>query len=372
MAQRDYYEVLGLEKGASKEEIKKAFRQLARKYHPDVNKESGAEEKFKEIQEAYAVLSDDEKRSQYDQYGHNAFNQNGGGYDFSGFDFSDIFGDIFGNFGFGGFGGGSRNQNGPRRGSDLAMTMTLSFEEAIFGAKKSVEVSRDETCSKCHGTGADKPEDVETCGRCNGSGYVTVAQNTPFGRIVNQTVCPECQGRGKIVTHKCSQCNGSGTEHVRRTIDVTIPAGIDEGQQIRVSNQGEAGSNGGPTGDLYISFHILKHEFFERDGSNIYCKMPISFAQATLGAEIEVPTVDGKVKLKIPEGTQNGTEFRLKSKGITAVNANRKGDQYVQVQIVVPKHINKRQKEVIKEMDSILESENEKGTLFEKFKKLFS
>lgn len=365
MDKRDYYEVLGLSKGASKDEIKRAFRKLAAKYHPDVNKDADAEEKFKEIQEAYSVLSDDQKKSQYDQFGHSAFSGGGGagGFGgFEGFDFGDIFGDIFGG-GFGGFGGRS-NPNAPRQGRDLQQRIVLTFEEAVFGTKKEIKVSHNETCDHCNGSGAETPKDLHTCATCGGSGTETVVQNTMLGRIQTQRSCSTCQGRGKTITKKCHKCHGNGTVHVDATIEINIPAGVDNGQQMRVSGQGEAGQNGGPAGDLYLVFDVKAHEFFERDGNDIYCEIPVTFGQATLGSTIEVPTLTGKGELKIPAGTPTGKQFLWRNKGIAG-----RGHQYVTINVIVPKNLNKKQVALLEEFESAVDYDSE--GIFSKVKKFF-
>lgn len=347
MSKRDYYEVLGVSKGASKDEIKKAYRKLSKKYHPDINKEPDAAEKFKEITEAYEVLSDDQKRANYDQFGHADPNQGFGG--FGGADFGGFggFEDIFNTF----FGGGSRRRdpNAPRQGADLQYTMTISFEEAAFGKETDIEIPREETCETCHGSGAKPGTKPETCRHCNGTGQISVEQNTPFGRIVNRRTCQYCNGTGKEIKQKCSTCGGHGKVKKRRKIHVKIPAGIDDGQQLRMAGQGEAGINGGPAGDLYVVFHVRRHEFFERDEDDIYCEMPITFVQAALGAEIEVPTLHGKVKLKIPAGTQTGTKFRLKGKGVPNVRGYGIGDQHIEVRVITPTKLSEKQKQLLRE-----------------------
>ncbi|WP_144462862.1 molecular chaperone DnaJ [Siminovitchia fortis] len=350
MSKRDYYEVLGVSENASKDEIKKAYRRLSKKYHPDINKEQGSDEKFKEISEAYEVLSDDQKRAQYDQFGHEGpqggFGGFGGGADFGGFS---GFEDIFSTF----FGGGRRDPNAPRQGADLQYTMTLTFEEAIFGKETVIEIPREETCDTCNGSGAKPGTNPETCHHCHGTGQLNIEQETPFGRIVNRRVCQHCHGTGKIVKERCGTCHGEGKIKRRKKINVKIPKGIDDGQQMRVAGQGEPGVNGGPPGDLFIVFHVRPHEFFERDGDDIYCEMPITFVQASLGDEIEVPTLYGKVKLKIPAGTQTGTRFRLRDKGVQNVRGFGKGDQHVLVKIVTPTKLNERQKELLREFAEI-------------------
>ncbi|MES5266035.1 molecular chaperone DnaJ [Priestia megaterium] len=348
MSKRDYYEVLGISKSATKDEIKKAYRKLSKQYHPDINKAEDAADKFKEVKEAYEVLSDDQKKAQYDQFGHTDPNQGfggfgGGGSDFGGFGFEDIFSSIFGG------GGRRRDPNAPRQGADLQYTMTLSFEEAVFGKETTIEIPREEMCETCHGSGAKPGTKVDTCSHCNGSGQLNVEQNTPFGRVVNRRACHHCNGTGKIIKDKCATCHGDGKVTKRRKINVKIPAGVDDGQQLRVSAQGEPGVNGGPPGDLYVVFHVRTHEFFERDGDDIYCEMPLTFAQAALGDEVEVPTLHGKVKLKIPAGTQTGTKFRLKGKGVANVRGYGQGDQHIHVRVVTPTKISEKQKQLLRE-----------------------
>lgn len=354
MSKRDYYEVLGLSKSASKDEIKKAYRKLSKQFHPDINKEPDAADKFKEVKEAYETLSDDQKKAHYDQFGHTDPNQGFGG--FGGGDFGGGFGgfeDIFNSFFGGGGGGRRRDPNAPRQGADLQYTMTISFEEAAFGKEADIEIPREETCDTCSGTGAKPGTKVDTCKHCQGSGQLNVEQQTPFGRIVNRQTCHYCRGTGKEIQHKCSTCSGTGKVKKRRKIHVKIPAGIDEGQQMRVSGQGEPGVNGGPSGDLYVVFHVKSHEFFERDGDDVYCEMPINFVQAALGDEIEVPTLHGKVKLKVPAGTQTGTKFRLKGKGIPNVRGYGVGDQHILVRIVTPTKLTDKQKQLLQEFSEI-------------------
>lgn len=369
MAKRDYYEVLGVSKSATEQEIKRAHRQLAKKYHPDVNKEVDAEEKFKEIQEAYEVLSDPNKKATYDQFGHAGMEGMGGAGGFGG-GFEDIFEGMFGGGfgGFSGFGGGGRNANAARRGADLEKTLIITFEEAAFGAKKEITVNREEACTKCAGSGAHSKDDVKTCTQCSGSGRVIGVQNTILGRIQTQTVCPTCNGDGKEITRKCDSCHGRGTKSKTKTIEVKIPAGINHGQQIRLSGQGEAGSNGGPAGDLYVAFRVQSHDFFKREEYDLHCEVPLTFTQAALGDEIEVPTLDGKISLKVPPGTQPETEFRLKGKGIKYVGRESHGDLYVKVKLAVPKKINSRQKAILEEFDSL---EDKSGSLWKRFKKAF-
>lgn len=375
MAKRDYYEILGVSKDASKDEIKRAYRKLSKQYHPDINKEPGADEKFKEISEAYEVLSDDTKRAQYDQFGHAGANQDFDG--FGGFGgFSDAgfggFEDILNTF----FGGGStrrRNPNAPRQGADLQYTMTLTFEEAVFGKETDIEIPREEQCSTCHGSGAKPGTHPEECPYCHGSGQISTEQNTPFGRIVNRRVCHHCGGTGQLIKHKCPTCHGTGKVKKRKKIHIKIPAGIDNGQQLRVAGKGEPGINGGPNGDLYIIFQVKEHEFFERDGDDIYCEMPISFVQAALGDEIEVPTLYGKVKLKIPAGTQTNTKFRLRGKGVKSVRSTTPGDQHVIVRIVTPTKLTEKQKQLLREFAEISGKtpDEQTDTFFEKVKRAF-
>lgn len=372
MSKRDYYEVLGVSKSASKDEIKKAYRKLSKTYHPDINKEPDADVKFKEVKEAYEVLSDDQKRSQYDQFGHTDPNQGFGGSGFGGGGFGG-FEDIFETF-FGGGGSRRRDPNAPRQGADLQYTMTLSFEEAVFGKETDIEIPREETCDTCNGNGAKPGTKPETCKHCNGSGQLNVEQNTPFGKIVNRRVCQYCSGTGKEIKHKCSTCGGAGKVKKRRKIHVKIPAGIDDGQQLRVSGQGEPGINGGPAGDLYVVFHVRSHEFFEREDDDIYCEMPITFVQAALGDEVEVPTLHGKVKLKVPAGTQTGTKFRLRGKGVPNVRGYGVGDQHVIVRIITPTKLTEKQKQLLQEFAEISgkvpQGEQEEG-FFSKVKRAF-
>ena len=353
---RDYYEVLGVPKDADDAAIKKAYRQLAKKYHPDMNPgDKEAEKKFKEASEAYAVLSDPDKRRQYDQFGHSAFEGGGagggfGGFDFSGADFSDIFGDIFGDL----FGGGSRRRgpsNGPRRGADIRQSVTIKFEEAAFGKKIKVKINRSEECEECHGSGAKPGTTKKTCPTCHGSGTVQSVQRTPFGNIASQRTCSTCNGEGEINESPCNKCHGKGSVRKTKTIEVDIPAGIDDGQMIKLSGQGEVGEKGGPRGDLYIVVNVQKHEIFTREGYDVYIEMPIRFTQAALGDKLEVPTLDGKVSYNLPEGTQTGTVFRLREKGIPKLRSNSRGDQYVKVIIDTPKKLNDEQKELLRKFD---------------------
>ena len=340
---RDYYEVLGIDKSASTEDIKKAYKKLARKYHPDMNPgDKEAEERFKEVNEANEVLSDPDKKARYDQFGFAGVDPNygaggpGWGDGASGFDFGDL-GDIFGSFFGGGFGGGQTRRNGPQRGESIRMSVTVSFTEAAFGCEKEIALERNEVCSTCKGNGCAPGTTPEVCPDCHGSGTVTRAQRTPFGTMQSQAACSKCRGTGKIIHQACPDCRGSGRVRKHKTIQVNIPAGIDEGQAISLRGQGHAGKNGGPNGDLLITVMIRPHELFRREGTAVFCEAPITFSQAVLGAELEIPTIDGKVKYTIPEGTQTGTVFRLRGKGIPVLNGRGRGDQYVTVTIETPK-----------------------------------
>ena len=369
MNKRDYYEVLGVSKSATQDEIKKAYRKLSKQYHPDINKEAGAEDKFKELSEAYEILSDEQKRSSYDQFGHAGPNQGFGGFGGSadGFGFEDIFSSFFG----GGGGSRRRDPNAPRKGNDLQYSMTIEFEEAVFGKEKEIEISKEENCETCSGSGAKPGTHPEKCSHCNGHGQVNVTQDTPFGRVQTKRACNHCQGTGKMIKDKCATCHGKGTVNKRKKIKVTIPAGVDDGQQLRVSGQGEPGVNGGPAGDLYIVFRVKADPRFERDGDDIYYELPLTYAQAALGDEIEVPTVQGKVKLKIPAGTQSQANFRLKGKGIKNVHGYGIGDQHVIVKVITPKKLTEKQKQLLREFAEISGDipEEQGSSLFDKIKK---
>ena len=374
---RDYYEVLGVSRGASEDEIKKAYKKMARKYHPDLNPgDKTAEEKFKEVNEAYEVLSDADKKARYDQYGHAGVDPNfgaggfGGGFDGS-FDFGDL-GDIFGSFFGGGFGGGRRtNPNAPQRGESIRMSIAISFEEAAFGCEKAVTVERYETCDTCHGNGCAPGTSPEVCPDCHGTGTVQVRRQTPMGVFATSSPCPKCGGKGRIIHQPCKDCRGSGMVRKKKTIQASIPAGIDNGQTISIRGQGNAGKNGGPAGDLLITITVRPHELFRREGTSVLCEAPITFAQAVLGAELEIPTIDGKVKYTLPEGTQSGTTFRLKGKGIPSINGRGRGDQYVTVYIETPKNLNKEQEEALKKFAETMGESNyeEQKKFFKKFKK---
>nr|WP_325297493.1 molecular chaperone DnaJ [uncultured Dysosmobacter sp.] len=372
---RDYYEVLGIAKGASEDEIKRAYKKMARKYHPDLNPDNKeAEEKFKEVNEAYEILSDPDKKARYDQYGHAGVDPNfgagGGGFDGS-FDFGDL-GDIFGSFFGGGFGGGRRtNPNAPQRGESIRQSLAISFEEAAFGCEKEVTVDRMEQCETCHGNGCAPGTTPEICPDCHGTGQVQVRRQTPMGVFATSAPCAKCGGKGRIIHQPCKDCRGTGSVRRRKTIQATIPAGIDNGQTISIRGQGHAGINGGPAGDLLITITVRPHELFRREGTSVLCEAPITFAQAVLGAELEIPTIDGKVKYELPEGTQSGTTFRLKGKGIPAINGRGRGDQYVTVYIETPRNLNKEQKEALKKFAESVGDNNyeERKKFFRKFKK---
>lgn len=374
---RDYYEVLGVDKNADDATIKKAYRQMAKKYHPDLNPgDSAAEAKFKEVNEAYEVLSDSEKKARYDQFGHAGVDPNfgaGGGNPFGGgFDF-DV-GDIFSSFFGGGFGGGRRaNPNAPQRGGDIKANIVLSFEEAAKGCTKTVRFNRSESCPECGGSGAKKGTNASTCPDCHGSGFVTVTQRTMLGQMQSQRPCTRCAGKGKIINDPCPKCSGKGRVRVSKQQEVNIPAGIDDDQVLTVRSLGDMGINGGPAGDLKLEISVRPHPIFERDGYNVFCEIPVTFAQAALGAEISVPTLDGKVKFKIHEGTQPGDEFKLAGKGIQRLNSSSRGDQYVKVVLEVPKNLNAKQKELLSQFDASVGEGNYKKrkTFFDKLKKMF-
>ena len=353
MNKRDYYEVLGVDKNASEAEIKSAFRKLAKKYHPDVSKEENAAEKFKEAQEAYAVLSDAQKRKQYDQFGHNAFNTAGGGFSgFDGFDFgsmSDIFEDLFGGMGFSTGGSRGRNSNTPRKGSDVLYSLTIDFEEAVYGTKKDIKIDVEDNCPECHGKGGF---DSKTCSECHGSGTVTSEQRTMFGSFLTKTTCPYCQGKGTTYERKCTECGGYGKVNNRKTITITVPAGIDNDNRLRVAGKGAAGTNGGPNGDLYVEFTVRDHEFYQRDEDDIYIELPLTIPEAVLGAKKEIPTLYGNVDLTIPAGIQNGDKMRLRGKGVENVNSKRKGDMYVITKVIIPEKLTREQKKLFEELNT--------------------
>ena len=369
---RDYYEVLGVSKGASEDEIKKAYKKLARKYHPDMNPgDKEAEEKFKEVNEANEVLSDPEKKARYDQFGFAGVDPNygaggaGGGYG-GGFDFGDL-GDIFGSFFGGGFGGGQARRNGPQRGESIRASVSVTFKEAAFGCEKEVTIQRSEQCTTCKGNGCAPGTTPEICPDCHGSGVVQVQQRTPMGVFASSRPCQRCHGTGKIIHQPCTDCGGTGAVRKRKTIKINIPAGIDHGQTISLRGQGNAGKNGGPAGDLLITVMVQPHELFCREGNDVLCEAPITFSQAVLGATLEIPTIDGQVKYDIPEGTQTGTVFRLRGKGIPVLNGRGRGDQYVTVTIETPRGLNREQRDALKKFDAALGEGN-----YEKRKSFFS
>ena len=373
MANKDYYELLGLEKGASDDEIKRAFRKLAVKYHPDRNQgNKEAEDKFKEINEAYQILSDPEKKAKYDQFGSAAFDGTGGfsgAGGFGGFDGFDMggFGDIFDTF-FGG-GGSTRRRNGPVRGNDIEYTISLTFEEAVFGVEKEISITRSENCEHCHGSGAEPGTDVKTCPTCNGSGQVRVQRQTPLGSFVSTSTCDKCGGTGKVVEKPCASCRGKGNVRKTRKIKVNIPAGVDTGNVMPLRGQGEHGLRGGSPGDLYVKINVTPSKVFTRKGNDVYIDTHISMAKAALGTEITVATVDGNVKYTVPSGTQSGTMFRLKGKGIARVNPRGKGDQYVKVIVDVPKTLKKKKKKALYDLMEASGEEFEENTTHKK--KLF-
>ena len=376
---RDYYEVLGVSKGASEDEIKKAFRKLAKQYHPDLHPgDKDCEEKFKEVNEAYEVLSNPDKKAKYDRFGHAGVDPNfgagAGAGDFGGFGgFSDI-SDIFEGF-FGGFGGSGRraNPNAPRRGQDITASVTIDFMEACKGKKISVRINRLEKCAQCGGTGAEKGTQANTCPDCHGTGRVSVSQRTPFGTISSEQVCSRCGGKGKIIDKPCQSCQGRGSVRTAVTRDIEIPAGIDNGQTLRVAGAGDCGTNGGPNGDLNVTVYVRKDKIFDRDGFDVWTEVPITYAQATLGAEITVPTIDGKVKYTLPAGTQTGTVFRLKGKGIKKLNRSDFGDHYVRAIVEVPKNLTKEQQAKLLDFDKALTEKNyqKRETFFSKLKDMF-
>lgn len=351
MAKQDYYDVLGVARGASDDEIKKAYRNLARELHPDVNQEPDAEEKFKTINEAYAVLGDPERKEAYDRFGHAAFDQAGqggfGGFEgFGGFGGFEDLGDIFSEMFFGGLGG--RSATRAQRGADLRYDLNVEFEDAAFGTETEISVPRTETCDHCHGNQAEPGTPITTCPECNGTGQVRVIQQTPFGRMTSTRTCSRCQGEGKVYETPCSVCKGAGTVRKMSTITVKVPAGIDDGQVLRIPGKGEAGQRGGPPGDLLVGIRVRPHEFFRREGRNILCEVPISFVQAALGDEIQIQTLDGKVRMRIPEGTQSGKILRLRNKGIQDLRGSGRGDQLVELKVVTPSKLTHEQKELLR------------------------
>ncbi len=369
---RDYYEVLGVPKTATADEIKRAYRKLAKQYHPDVNKEPGAEEKFKEVNEANEVLSDPDKRAKYDQFGFAGVDPNfgagGGGYsDFGGFDdLNDIFGSFFGGSSFGGR--SSRSSTAPRKGQDRFMQLRVSFMDAIYGKSTEITINVDEECPDCHGTGAHSKDDITVCSKCGGKGIVQQATRTMFGTMMNTTTCPECHGTGKFIKRKCNTCHGEGYVHKTVKIDVKIPAGIQSGQQLKVSGKGERGYNGGPNGDLYLEIIVSPHEFYQRDGKDLHLTIPLSVADAALGCKKDVPTPYGDVELTIPEGTQFGQKLRIRGKGVPDIRGGAQGDEYVHVDIKMPNKLSKEEKDLYEKLRDI---ESKGGSIFDKFKKAF-
>lgn len=371
---RDYYEVLEVAKNATEADLKKAYRKLAKQYHPDVNPDNkDAEAKFKEINEAYAILSDAEKRANYDRFGHAAFDGGAGGFSgFDGFGFGGL-DDLFETF-MGGFGGRSKaKRNGPEKGNDLQYSMEITFHEAATGVAKDLNVNRMQACATCGGSGAKPGTNVENCKQCNGTGQIRYAQSTPFGQFVNVKTCDVCRGEGKIVVHPCEACNGKGRVAKSSKISINIPAGIDEGQTISLRGEGEPGMRGGSSGDLYVTIHIKPHPIFKREGYDVVCDVPISFTQAALGAEVEIPTLEGRLKYNVPEGTQPGTIFKLKGKGIKHLRSNAHGDQYIRVNVEVPNRLSHKQKELLRQFAEISGDEGleQKKGFFNKMKDLF-
>jgi len=372
MAKRDYYEVLGVSRNASEEELKSAFRRLARKFHPDVNDSPDAEEKFKEINEAYGVLSDQEKRAAYDRFGHDAVKGANGGPGFQTVDFSD-FADIFGDmFGFGGFSGRSRpaSRNAPRRGADLQYQVTLDFKDAVFGTEKEIDITKDEPCPTCGGSGAKPGTSPRTCPECGGRGEVRQTRQTLLGSMVQVTTCPTCSGKGEVISAPCSTCQGSGKVRKSRRKKVSIPAGVDDGTRIRLSGEGQPGANNGPPGDLYLVIRVRPHKYFRRRNHDILLDLNINLAQATLGAEVKVPTVDGEVKLKIPPGTQPGKIIRMRGKGVPHLRNNSRGDQLVIVNVTIPKRLDPEERELFERLAEKMDSDvlpQERG-FFERLK----
>ncbi len=377
MAKRDYYEVLGVNKNASDDEIKKAYRKLAKKYHPDVNKAKDAEEKFKEINEAYEVLSDSNKKQIYDNYGFDGLEGNMGGSGFGGFsgfssggfdDLSDIFSSFMGG-GFSGFGSGrsSSRNNSPIKGENRYLQMSIEFLEAVKGVKKTINISVDQKCEKCDGTGAKTKSDIETCSSCHGTGKVTRQQRTAFGIMQSIVDCPDCNGTGRHIKNKCPYCNGTGYVTKNEKVEVNIPAGISSGQQVRLTGYGERGANGGPNGDLYIEIIVKAHQHFQRDGNDIYIEVPISAVDATLGCKIDVPTCNGDVSLTVPAGSQPGQKLRIKGYGVKSLRSNLVGDEYVILKVQIPTKLSKEEKELYKK----LQNKDTKESVFEKFKNSF-
>ena len=356
MAQKDYYEILGVQRSATPDELKTAFRNLARQYHPDVNKSPDAEERFKEINEAYAVLSDADKRAAYDRYGVEGLNGMGGIPNYADIDLSDILEGLFG-FGFGGGASSRRSRNAPRRGADLSTVLQLTFEEAIFGTDKEIEITRDETCSACHGSGSEPGSGPTRCATCNGQGEVRTVRQSIFGSMVQVVTCPSCSGKGEVISNLCKACCGRGLERRNIRKMVTIPAGVDNGTQLRLGGEGQPGVNGGPNGNLYIEMRVANHQFFRRRQNDILLDLNINIAQAVLGAEIEVPTLDGPSRLKIPAGTQPAKVFTLKNKGVPQLRGSGRGDQHVVVSVEIPTKLSAEQRKLFEDLALTLGSE---------------
>ncbi|MEM0360419.1 MAG: molecular chaperone DnaJ [Candidatus Diapherotrites archaeon] len=381
MQKRDYYDILGVGRNASEDEIKRAYKELAKKYHPDISSEKDAEEKFKEIQEAYSVLSDKQKRQAYDQFGHgyDAFKGFQGfrgtegfeGFSSFDFDFSDIF-NAFSRSGFGDFFGeefGTRTtrKQSPKKGSDIKFTLSISFEEAAFGTEKEILIERTIACNECNGKGYKSEKDISTCPNCGGAGQVSRSSRTPFGFFQTITTCHKCGGTGKFSKNPCSECKGEGIKKEKKKVKVKVPAGIDSGNYLRLAGQGNAGIKGGPAGDIYVVIFVEPHDIFKRDNFDVYCEIPISFAEAALGAEVEVPTLYGMAKLKIPPGTQSGTIFRLKEKGIQKLNSIGKGDEFVKVILETPKSLSKKERELFEQLLKEEETSKKRKGFFERF-----
>lgn len=373
----DYYELLGVEKTASKDEIKKAFRQLARKYHPDVNDAPDAEERFKEIGKAYEVLSDEEKRSVYDRYGEQGLSNQGFGqsqFDFGFGGLDEIFSSLFGDFDFGGFGGGGRqNPNAPRKGSDLRLDLEIEFEEAFLGAEEEIEIAHLEECTKCKGTGAEPGSKKITCPKCNGMGQVQRVTRTMMGHFTQVSPCPDCHGAGTIIENPCSECKGEGRASKKKKLTIKIPKGVESGVKMRVSGAGDAGKNGGPTGDLYVVIYVKEHEIFHRDGANLYLEQPISPAQATLGDSITIPTMEAETVLKLHASTQHGEILKIKNEGMPYLNSpSQRGDLFVKIEIAVPKNLSKDEQKLYAQLLEIEHKNGKKNPLFEKLKSRFT
>lgn len=375
---RDYYEVLGVSRTATEDELKKAYRKLAKKYHPDLNPgNKEAEASFKEANEAYAVLSDPEKRRVYDQYGHAGMDGQGfGGFNGAGFDIDldDLFGSFFGG-GFGGFGGSQRRTRGPKRGANLKYRMNLDFMEAAFGVEREIKIKKEDICDSCQGTGTQDGSEPERCSTCQGSGQVNQRQQTMFGTVMTSRACPACGGSGTVIKNPCASCGGRGRKQKTKTLHVKIPAGINEGEMLTVRGEGEPGDHGGPSGDLYIEVHLRPHQIFKRDRYNTFCEVPVTFVQLALGAEIDVPTIDGNQQFNLREGTQPGENFTIRGKGIPYVNrSNQRGDHIFQVSLEVPRNLGESQKELLKQFDETCSEKNyqKRGSFFHKIKELFN